>query len=750
MKKKSRFMKLVAVILAITMLSASFGSVTVGASSAYPIISGESDDVLGVIFSDIVDTLLRFILDLFAGLFSDGPGFVPDDEATQQLIKENYYEGTGTNFKVAGDEFKVEVDYEKYLKENGEAIYADYYEDFYQKRYDEYVKIIYDEYFALIEQELGEVPPEYISEIEAAAKEEAVTPAEEAAIQDVYDKAIALADEAAKAEEDEKKAKWKLGYSSRSLIPDDYDNGTYYIGGYIAPENGFTNVVEGIAEIPGIGKDDMRVRCVAISDATNRGTVLFATIDCIGITNADIKDIRALLADFAEENNIISINVASTHTHSCIDTEGLWTKNLAKLAYNGLNNGFGTNEELQTGTNPAYMAFLKNEVAGALKDAFNDMKVGKLTYVKKDIGQDYFQNKNRPSSGQKIMDGEEFTGETKIAMTEIHKFTFIPADGSKETILLNMAAHPDVAGLPTQSNSGREISGDYIFYCGKFLEDQGYNFMFWQGAIAAIYMARSATGDGVETFQRVEESQRFGYELARILLAIDKTKEEVEADPVLNVMEEYKRETELVEKEDENGNKVMLPKNEEYTLWYENWNKDAEGNDDIPETITVLPILNIASKQVEIPVSNALIEAVGKLNMANYVVIVKEDGSYATVTEVSYMEFGTTGESEAQFKAVFMPGEICQDLIAPDGISLEGKYAITCKNFAAQPACDIFGDDVMCFGVMNDAIGYVVPDNDYTMGDPANHYHELISLGKGVSTSLMLGLSALHAEITYA
>ncbi len=705
MKKKRISMKIIAIVLAITMLSSAFGAVTVGASSAYPVIGGDSDNVIGVIFADILDTLLRFITDLFAGLFQDGPGFVPDDDAElNKKIADNYYEGTGKTF--------------------------------------------------------------------------ATTHAED--------------------------AKWNIGYSSRSLIPDDYDNGQYFLGGYIGIENGFTNVVEGIAEIPGLGKDDMRVRCVAMNDSSGRGTVLFATIDCIGITNADIKDIRALLADFAKDNNIVGINVGSTHTHSCIDTEGLWTKNLAKLAYNGFNSGFETGEELQQGTNPAYMAFLKEEVAGALKDAYNDMKPGVLTYTMKDIGQDYFNNKNRPSSGEMLQEKNEkgeyyYTGESQVAMTEIHKFTFRPDDTTATpTIMLNMAAHPDVAGLPTESNSGREISGDYIFYCDQLLQKNGYNFMFWQGAIAAIYMARGATGDGVSTKQRVEESQRFGYELARILLGMEMTKEEVAADPNLNVLEEYQRETALVEKKDDNGNvvlgedgnPVMVPKNEDYTLWYENWNKDAEGNDDVPVAEVVAPILNIAYKQVKVPVSNSLIEAIGKLNMANYVVISNDDDvvyvekldengnvvtdeagnpvmvpadskwyetwenkkTYSTIVEVAYMEFGTVSADEAQFKTVFLPGEICQDLIAPHGKSIveNGKYSVTIYSFAAPTACDIFGDDIACFGVMNDAIGYVVPDNDFTMGDPANHYHELISLGKGVSTNLMLGLQELDSEIIYA
>ena len=787
--RKSRLTKLIAIVLSLTLAFASFGAVTASATSAYPIISGDSDNPIGVIFSDIIDTLLKFILNLFSGLFDDGPGFVPSDDAYDKAAQ-NYYEGTGTEFKTSADD----------------------------------------------------------------------------------------------------DAQWNLGYANTSLIPDDYSNGTYYIGGYIAIENGFSNVVEGIAEIPGIGKDDMKARCVAINDGTDNGTVLFATIDCIGITNADIKDIRARLADFAAANNIVAINVSSTHTHSCIDTEGLWTKLLYKLARNGIISGTDKDEELIQGTNPAYMEFLKDSVADALMNAYADMQPGVLTYTEKDLGQDYFNNKNRPSSGEMIYEINEngdkvYTGEKEIAMTDISRFIFIPDDETATpTMMLNIAAHPDVAGLPTESNSGREISGDYLFYCGKFLEDAGYNFMFFQGAIAGIYMSRSVTGDGVPTEQRVEESQRYGYELARMALALTMTEEEIKADPILSNAAEVAENTELVsiyDEEgylkqefkdygmtpayytiynlvadsdtipvytineddaanikftivadevtntisikngnytvikneygegfavsamplqgfagavDEDGNLVALyideaiadaklsedgslyeilfnnsslvevdmtgrtieseeqkltvarngkvfvgevmPINPDYSVWYENWNCDA-----IPEEKEVEPFLNLLIKQVEIPVSNALIEAVGKLNMANYIVIANEDGSYSTITEIGYMEMGN------QFKTVFLPGEICQDLVAPNGASLNAQYSVTAKPFASQPACAIFGEDVKCFGLMNDAIGYVVPDNDYTMGDPVNHYHELISLGQGVASALMDGLQELNASI---
>ena len=51
--------------------------------------------------------------------------------------------------------------------------------------------------------------------------------------------------------------------------------------------------------------DDMMVRCIALKDGATGETVLFGTIDCIGITNADIRDIRELLKEFAKAKFIV-------------------------------------------------------------------------------------------------------------------------------------------------------------------------------------------------------------------------------------------------------------------------------------------------------------------------------------------------------------------------------------------------------------------------------------------------------------
>ena len=51
------------------------------------------------------------------------------------------------------------------------------------------------------------------------------------------------------------------------------------------------------------------------------------------------------------------------------------------------------------------------------------------------------------------------------------------------------------------------------------------------------------------------------------------------------------------------------------------------------------------------------------------------------------------------------------------------------------------------FGLANDAIGYVVPDNDYCMGLVFNHYQETLSLGKNTASFLMKNYAQLADEV---
>ena len=504
-------------------------------------------------------------------------------------------------------------------------------------------------------------------------------------------------------------AKWYLGHAKASLIPDELREAVkdenqhvksgYYLGGFIDPNNGMSNEIEYII-------DDMQVRIIAVKDGANKNVSVFANIDCIGFSNGDIKEIRAALVKLLPDVKFDTINVSSTHTHSCIDTQGLWTNLFAKL-FKNLALSYIPFAEKERGADQEYMNFVYSTVANAMKNAVESMVPGTMTYAVKEIGDEensYFNNKNRSQSTSLI--------------DELARFVFTPDDATlKPTMIVNIAAHPDVAGLPVNDeDNGRDLSGDYIYYLGKKLEEKGFNFMFFNGAIAGIYEGRGPASDGVPTDRRYEETLRYGEEIANIALNLTNTVEQIEA----NMTAEEK--AKMAEEMEIGG--------DNYTLWYKDWKPVEEK--------VLEPNLNIIIKEVKIKVTNPLIQLVGKLNLVNYTVC-KEGLDYYIFAEIGYMEMGGV-------KVAFMPGEIVQDIIC-GGDSLTAEGSFTGKDFECKSVYELFGEDTICFGLMNDAIGYVVPDNDYTMALLGDHYQEMISLGKYAGSTIMKGMAEIAEEI---
>ena len=501
-------------------------------------------------------------------------------------------------------------------------------------------------------------------------------------------------------------SKWSLGFADAVLTPSDYQKRPYYMGGYMVPHNKFKNLVEDVV-------DNMMGRAVALDDGSGRGVSLFCTIDCIGIANADIREIRKRFKEKAEkvfpDVKITSVNVFSTHAHSCIDTQGLWTEFPSKLLRN-LKRKYTGRGVLEKGADEQYMRLLYDLVSDTLIEAVKNMTTGEMTFAQKDITEAYFVNKNRPSS----------TG----LVTDITRLTFTPDDKSKTpTIIVNLPAHPDVAGLAVkgEKGSGRRLSGEYVYYMGEVINKAGYNFMFFNGAICAIYMSCDNSTDGLKLNHRYELSVRFGREIGKITLALTKSLDEVKKDKLLYDEQEIEKEIALSRR---NGGK--------YTLWCENWEPVEERKVD--------PVLNIRIKEIKIPVKNNLMVAVGKLKLANFNVLSEGKNQFAVWSEIGYMELGS------DIKIAMVPGEFCCDLLV-GGDSLFAKGSVTHTDFGIPPLREIFGKDTIVFGLANDAVGYIVPDNDYTMGDPQNHYHELVSLGYKTGSSVMNGFLKLAKEI---
>ena len=153
----------------------------------------------------------------------------------------------------------------------------------------------------------------------------------------------------------------------------------------------------------------------------------------------------------------------------------------------------------------------------------------------------------------------------------------------------------------------------------------------------------------------------------------------------------------------------------------------------------VEPLLNVRLKSVRPTVTNNVILFAGKLRLVNHTMLKSAKGETKVATEIGFVQIGSQ-------KIVMMPGEISQDLVA-GGASLTKEGSINRKDFTEKTVYELFGEDTIVFGLANDAIGYVVPDNDYCMGLVFDHYQETLSLGKTTASFLMSEYSALAAEV---
>lgn len=417
-------------------------------------------------------------------------------------------------------------------------------------------------------------------------------------------------------------AVWSLGYGSASLQTGNELDGKHYVGGSLSfPKTKAATAIY----------DDQRVRVIAINDGSGRGTLIFAVIDGFGISSTDVRGIRKELADFAKANNIVGINISVLHQHSCVDTFGM-NGDLVKMiftnpALNRINNTFGTDYKLLNGQNASFMKHLYDVTVDSVKEAVNSMTTGKMYYSEIEAGE-YIRDKREPM----------------VFDSKIHRFRFVPDNGTKETWLCNMAIHPVGNGA-----AGTEITGDYPYYIEQEVNKAGANFIQIQGAELAI----SSKHDSLnlpEGTPRLESLKIYGTTLGKL------------------IVESNEAETE------------------------------------------VAPLLNYRMKEYYVPVTNQILEFAGKLGaLTNTVVATDENNNVLEVaTELGYLEIGT------KLAVAIIPGEL-EPAIAYGGY-LDADHSWTGTDFDYPSLQDIVGTDkeLLVFGLMNDQIGYILEDNDYS------------------------------------
>ena len=466
---------------------------------------------------------------------------------------------------------------------------------------------------------------------------------------------------------------WSLGYAQRVLTPVDLTDGKYHMGGF--------DVANKIVD----KFDDIKVRTVCMDDGSGRGKVLFSVIDAIGISNTDVRKIRAMLADYAEANGIVSINVSSTHTHSGIDTQGIWgvfgkfaddPTNILRAIFPNITNSYGVK-----GVDEGFMQNVFKLTVESMKEACESMTEGDLYYSEKD-GSQYFRIRKDPAN---------YIG----TISRLRFDPFVNHDDNADndvnpTIIANFGCHPETVGFATDDNPGTIMSADFVPYMENVLNKAGYNMLYIQGAIGAMITGETHYSNDGLSLVRYQTAVRQGEEFGFFLLGMGLTEEECIATVVDK--EREAKDLEIL------GDKAA----ELYTPWYKDWEKVEEEKLD--------PILNIAHTEEIVYIDNPVVKLIGKLGVTTNELLKDGLGRFYVVTEIGYLEIGKC------VKAIISPGETNPEFVL-GGKTMEAATSLHRKDFKYSPLKEYFSEDdhILVFDVMNDAAGYINPDNDYAL-----------------------------------
>ncbi len=142
----------------------------------------------------------------------------------------------------------------------------------------------------------------------------------------------------------------------------------------------------------------------------------------------------------------------------------------------------------------------------------------------------------------------------------------------------------------------------------------------------------------------------------------------------------------------------------------------------------VEPVLNVKHAQIDFEVNNFVFLLAASADLCN-VKAFKEDGKVYLTSEIGYVEIGKN------IKIIEAPGEALPELIYGGFYSAEEAFNGTEYPYEGIATCFDNDDEVLVFGLCNDAVGYIVPDNDYSSSGAEGHYEETVSTGSKSGTA---------------
>ena len=153
----------------------------------------------------------------------------------------------------------------------------------------------------------------------------------------------------------------------------------------------------------------------------------------------------------------------------------------------------------------------------------------------------------------------------------------------------------------------------------------------------------------------------------------------------------------------------------------------------------VEPILNVRHTHIDFEINNFVFLLVASAGLCN-VKAFKENGNIYLTSEIGYVELGKN------IKILEAPGEALPELIYGGFYSAEEAFTGTEYPYEGIATCFDEDDEVLVFGLCNDAVGYIVPDNDYSSSGAEGHYEETVSTGSKSGTAFSKAFFELLGE----
>ena len=265
---------------------------------------------------------------------------------------------------------------------------------------------------------------------------------------------------------------WLLGFAQEQMLPDDINSKNWWMAGF-GSNKPCTEVL-----------DPLWCRAVALKN--DGKCVALASCDLVSLQYDDIIECREKInAEIPGAYD--AINICCTHTHAGIDSFGLWS-----------------NSDDYVGPDPEWMAIVKNAIVKAVVAAYKDLKEGKL-----------FRSVATPKA--LIMD-IRIPVVIDNRLTRIH---FIPADGSKETVIVHFNAHPE-----SLDSGNTLVSSDFAGIARKAVEEKmDSNCVYFNGCVGGMQTVPQFYHVNGDPMTNVENCTTMGNSIAKIVIGMGDSQE---------------------------------------------------------------------------------------------------------------------------------------------------------------------------------------------------------------------------------